>query len=172
VFTKQEIDRLLAARTITEEYESDYAKRGQDAVEDFHRKLKQLNFASSQEFITWNDEMNRRCLVYSYKITGVCDDCKGLLVKQCVALGFWGKGIPSQCAQFVENGRRKFLDSTGTDYVSPKQGTYQVCYGYFYIEQQSFQQPYNNMQVLTCPKGHGYSIVKLNEPPFDWTWKR
>ena len=168
---QDDISRLLRGRDIIETYRKESAEGKSPSTQVLHDAIMSAGFVSLDEFFQFNDDMNLKCLVYSYLITGECDDCNGLPSKRCVDLGFWGSGEPTVCGQFVTRTREKFVSVTGVDFVSQSKGTYPITYEYVIREQMRTGTPYNDFKNTTCPQGHGYVIVKQNEPPFDWTWR-
>jgi hypothetical protein len=174
-----DIDRLLAARAITEEYERD--SKGEDATWAFIKRLQELHFNSPQDFFKWNDKMNRLAFKECRPIFGKCDSCNGYKgTAPCTPFitPDSGQDIFANC--FPDLSKEKQFERHLLDRQNPSKWlTLDFLVEYIFrlmkigILAEDIKWEKSTQHVL-CPPGHGFYIEldKMKDLPFDISWHR
>lgn len=180
---KREIERLLAARKATEEYERDLPLRGEEAELEFIKKLQDLEFNSPKEFYVWNGEMNLLAFKEYRPIFGDCDLCEGYDgTPPCFFFGFqdsddyiWqdakcyqGKSDEEQKQEFLKFKKNRSM-MVSRDFLHAT---------LFRLMRTGKMKVYMDKERAAkrgfCPEGHGYYVIpeKMRDLPFDIHWER
>lgn len=181
---KNEIDRLLEGRRITEEYERDYPTKGTAAKWDFIAKLQELGFNSPAQFVKWNEKMNHMAFIECVPLTGECDMCKGY------------EGEPP-CLQIFDKNSSLYLFPCWEDVSDSEKFSQHLEDLHEWVDSGSSKTaPFNHLTVIfrlikighahmdmdktktrnvvLCPPGHGLHVdtEKMKDLPFDIHWTR
>jgi hypothetical protein len=170
------IDRLLTARKITEDWEQFPA--GEDAVWDFIKKLQSLGFNTLKQFYQWNHEMNKAALAECVIVDSKCDHCKGYPNEPpCY------KTFTKDSGEYVYNCFEDKSDKEKHRLHLVIFDEYQkmdrlrdallkkIELGFAFIDIDRTKERWG---IVDCPPGHGYVLDpnKQKDLPFDISWHR
>ncbi len=149
---RDNVEKLLAAREATEEYEASFSRDARSAVSEFHERLGELGFRTSQEFFKWNHKMNLLHLMDCLEVRGSCNRCAG------------HPRTPPCYERFGERSCYSTRETYSKAYFM------EMCLSFLYNKQWHVgSSPRETMTF--CPNGYRF-IVKRTGWLFDVSWNR